>query len=131
MPICAKKIRFSRSAVEAACWHKEGYSFGSPNPAVWLHSPKICPYYIAHWGGMEGLSYTDLRRQRLIDMIDGLPPGLSIWAGWSYVAAAFGADRLSEVNEAALQHLAGECGCDCRRRPGDVKFTKRRPAPTR
>ena len=105
-----------------------GLSVRPAHPAVWVSFTQHLPRLHDALCGMEGLSYTDQRRQRLIDMIAGLPPGLSIWASWSYVAAAFGADRLSEVNEAALLQLAAECDCDCLRRPGEVKFTKRTPA---
>ena len=79
---------------------------------------------------MSGLSYTDLRRQHLIDMIDGLPPGMSVWVPPSYVAAAFGADILAEVSEPAVHELATQYSCNCEIRLGDVKFTKQAVAKT-
>ena len=70
-------------------------------------------------------SYCALRRRRLLEMLDGLPPGAWMTVERFYVAQTVVDDEVQAFG-AALTSLAASVGCDAVPRERDVYFKKRR-----
>ena len=69
--------------------------------------------------------YCALRRRRLLEMLDGLPPRAWILVENSYVAQAIGLNN-SQTFEDTLVSLADSTGCDADLREKNTLFKKRR-----